>query len=207
MTNAATTTTTTNGGAGTQTPPSDETRALADAALRRAMLRLIAIGGSAVLASYLLALDPAIGSSLWGGIPEGRIRDLYTLNMFLAAAGFFPATWLLVFATPASALPERTGFGFPALFGVYAAILMASALWLPLTGLYVVNPSTPVWLLVRLVLLVVGGAATMLGVMLVRLALRGPATAWLAVGAFFFFWLQTMVLDALVWPHYYSLPG
>jgi hypothetical protein len=195
--NAATTT-------GTKT---DETRAKEDAALRRALLRLIAIGGSAVLASYLLALDPAIASSLWGGVPEGRIRDLYTLNMFLAAAGFFPATWLLVFATPASALSERTGIGFPGLFGLYAAILMASALWLPLTALYVGSPSLPAWLLVRLVLLVVGGAATILGVMLVRLALRGPATAWLAVVAFFFFWLQTMVLDALVWPHYYSLPG
>ena len=34
-------------------------------------------------------------------------------------------------------------------------------------------------------------------------ATRGPAIAWLAVVAFFFFWLQTMVLDALVWPHYY----
>ena len=44
----------------------------------------------------------------------------------------------------------------------------------------------------------------MLGGMLIRLAIRGPATAWLAVIAFFFFWLQTMVLDALVWPHYYS---
>ncbi len=181
------------------------TRSPEDAALRRSLVRLIAIGGSAVLASYLLALDPAIGGSLWGGIPEGPVRELYTTNMFLAAAGFFPATWLLVFATPASALPERTGFGFPALFVVYAAILMASALWLPLTALYVSAPSTPIWLLVRIVLLVVGGAATLLGVMLIRLARRGPATAWLAVAAFFFFWLQTMVLDALVWPHYYSV--
>jgi hypothetical protein len=41
--------------------------------------------------------------------------------------------------------------------------------------------------------------------MLIRLVRRGPAIAWLAVVAFFFFWLQTMVLDALVWPHYYSV--
>ena len=184
---------------------SDEARAIEDRMLRRALLQLIAIGGTAVLASYLLALDPAVGGSLWGGIPEGRIRDLYTLNMFLAAAGFFPATWLLVFATPASALREKTGLGFPAMFALYAAILMASALWLPLTALYVSAPSTPVWLLIRLVLLVVGGAATLLGGMLIRLARRGPAIAWLAVVAFFFFWLQTMVLDALVWPHYYSV--
>lgn len=177
---------------------------LEDGHLRRALLRLIAIGGSAVLASYFLALDPAIGGSLWGGIPEGRVRDFYTLNMLLAAFGFFPATWLLVIATPASALRARTGLAFPTMFMTYAAILMASALWLPLTALYVDSPSLPLWLAIRFVLLVVGGGATVLGGMLIRLAARGPATAWLAVIAFFFFWLQTMVLDALVWPHYYS---
>lgn len=176
-----------------------------DGAYRRALLRLIAIGGSGVLASYLLALDPAISSGLWGGIPEGRIRDLYTLNMFLAAFGFFPATWWLVFATPASALRERTGFGLETLFIAYATILMASSLWLPLTALYVKSPSPVVWLLVRGVLLAVGFAATLLGAMLVRIAVRGRPLAWLAVVAFFFFWLQTMVLDALVWPHYYSI--
>lgn len=183
--------------------PDPNPHRLEDSALRRALLQLIAIGGSAVLASYLLALDPAVGGSLWGGIPEGRIRDLYTVNMLLAALGFFPATWLLVVATPASALRDRTGLGFPVLLGTYAAILMASALWLPLTALYVSRPSTPLWLVIRLVLLVVGAGATVLAVLLVRLARRGPATAWLAVVAFFFFWLQTMVLDALVWPHYY----
>ena len=178
-----------------------------DITLRRTLLRLIAIGGSAVLASYLLAFDPAVGGSLWGGVPEGWIRDFYTVNMLLAAFGFFPATWFLAFSTPASALHERTGLGFPAMFGAYAAILMASALWLPLTALHLSQPSTPLWLLIRLVLLAVGGGATVLGGMLIRLAVRGPATAWLAVIAFFFFWLQTMVLDALVWPHYYLSVG
>lgn len=176
-----------------------------DIANRRKLLQLIAIGGSAVLASYLLALDPAVGSSLWGGIPEGWIRDLYTVNMLLAALGFFAATHRLVFATPAHALKEQTGVGFQVLFMTYTAILMASALWLPLTALYVKSPAWPLWLLIRLVLLIVGVAASVLAMMLARLARKGPATAWLAVFAFFFFWLQTMVLDALVWPYYYSI--
>ena len=176
-----------------------------DLAGRRALLQLIAIGGSAVLASYLLVLDPAVGANLWGGIPEGRIRDLYTANMLLAAIGFFPASYWLVFATPASALKSRTGVGFQAMFLAYAALLMASALWLPLTALYGSNPAWPLWLLIRLVLLIVGIAASQLAMMLARLARSGPATTWLAVGAFFFFWLQTMVLDALVWPYYYSI--
>ena len=178
-----------------------------DASHRRALLRLIAIGGSAVLASYLLAFEPSIGGSLWGGIPEGWLRRLYTVNMLLAAAGFFPATWWLVLATPASRLRERTGIGFEAMFVAYAGILMASALWLPLTALHLAHPSLLLWLAIRVVLLVVGAGATLLAVLLVRLARRGPASAWLAVAAFFFFWLQTMVLDALVWPYYYSSHG
>lgn len=177
-----------------------------DSGYRRAMLQLIAIGGSAVLASYLLAFDPEVGSKLWGGLPEGPVRRLYTVNMLLAAAGFFPATWWLVFATPASALRERTGVGIEGLLSLYAAILMASALWLPLTALYVAAPSPIVWIAVRAVLLVTGLAATGVGFLLIRLASRtGRAGAWIAVFAFFFFWLQTMVLDALVWPHYYSV--
>ena len=179
--------------------------ALEDVAGRRALLQLIAIGGSAVLASYLLVFDPAVGANLWGGIPEGRIRDLYTLNMLLAAIGFFPASYWLVVATPASALKSRTGVGFQVMFLTYAALLMASALWLPLTALYGSTPAWPLWLLIRVVLLIVGVAASLLAMMLARLARSGPATTWLAVAAFFFFWLQTMVLDALVWPYYYSI--
>lgn len=176
-----------------------------DATLRRALIQLIALGGSAVLASYLLAFVPAVGGRLWGGIPEGLVRDVYTVNMLLAAIGFFPATHRLAFATPAHALKARTGIGFQGMFVAYAAILMASALWLPLTAVYVGQPSTALWILIRIVLLIVGGGATVLGFMLFRIARQGPPSAWLAVFAFAFFWLQTMVLDALVWPYYYSI--
>lgn len=175
-----------------------------DAAYRSGLLRLIAIGGSAVLASYLLALDPAVGGRLWGGLPEGAIRALYTVNMLLAAVGFFPATWWLVHATPASTLRARTGFGVETLFIVYAVILMASSLWLPLTALHLRSPSPLLWIAIRAVLLGVGAGASLLALLLIRLARHGTTSTRLAVVAFFFFWLQTMVLDALVWPHYYS---
>ncbi len=183
----------------------DPLKAKDDAANRRTLLQLIAVGGSAVLASYLLAFVPEVGAELWGGIPEGPVRSLYTINMFLAAFGFFPASYWLVWATPASALRERTGFGFESLLLLYAAILMASALWLPLTALHATSPSLPLWLAIRAVLLVVGLAATTLHFLLFRLARHGPRSVWFAVAVFFFFWLQTMVLDALVWPHYYSI--
>lgn len=170
---------------------------------RRSLLLLIGVGGAAVLGSYALVFDPDVQAGIWGGVPES-LRGFYTVNMLLAAASFFPATYLLGFATPLDGgFAERTGFSFEALLGAYALILMPSAAWLPLTALYIESPAAWLWILIRLDLLLVGLGATLVAVMLIRRATHGPALAWGAVVAFFFFWLQTMVLDAIVWPWYY----
>ncbi len=171
---------------------------------RRALLLLIAIGGTGVLASYLLAfaLEPSIRTGLWGELPEAW-RGYYTINMLLAAVGFFPLTYWLALATPIESFADYTGTRFEVMVAAYAAILMPSALWLPLTALYLGSPSTPLWWGIRVVLLLVGLAASVLGWLLIRRARRGPGRVWVAVVAFFFFWLQTMVLDALVWPVYF----
>lgn len=171
---------------------------------RRSLLLLIGLGGSAVLGSYVLAfvVEPGIREGLWGGVPES-LRGFYTVNMLLAAASFFPATWLLGFATPLDAFDDWAGLSFEALLGAYTAILVPSALWLPLTALYIQSPGTLLWWAIRLDLFAVGLGASVLGAMLIRRAARGPALAWGAVVAFFFFWLQTMVLDAIVWPWFY----
>ena len=58
------------------------------AARRLALLNLV--GGSAVLASYAWGFaerGETVGE-LWGGIPES-LRPFYTLNMLLAAGGYF----------------------------------------------------------------------------------------------------------------------
>jgi len=173
-------------------------------AQRRSLILLIVIGGSTVLGSYVLAFafEPAIRSGLWGGVPES-LRSFYTVNMLLAATGFFPATWLLGFKTPLEDFRARTGLAWEALIGAYAAILMPSALWLPLTALHLQQPSPWLWVTIRFVLFAVGAGATTLGYMLIRRARHGPVLAWGAVVAYFFFWLQTAVLDALVWPWFY----
>lgn len=172
---------------------------------RRALLLMIAFGGSAVLASYVIAfvLEPAVRSGLWGGIPESW-QGFYTVNMLLAATSFFPATFLLGFKTPLERFREMTGLPWEGLMAAYAAILMPSALWLPLTAFHIQSPSLILWILIRIVLFIVGGGASAVLVMLVRRAGHGPSLAWVAAGLFFFFWLQTMVLDALVWPAYYG---
>lgn len=171
---------------------------------RRSLLLLIGLGGTAVLASYYLAFvwSPASVDRLWGGLPSDW-RGFYTVNMWLAAIGFFPMTWLLGWKTPLDAFADWTGFRWRTMSFAYTAILVPSALWLPLTALYIENPSPFLWIAIRLVLFLVGGGASVLGAMLVRRARRGPGLAWWAVISFFFFWLQTMVLDALIWPVYF----
>jgi len=173
-------------------------------AQRRSLNLLILIGGSGVLGSYVLAFvyEPAIRSGLWGGIPDS-LQSFYTVNMLLAATGFFPTTYLLGFRTPLGEFVEHTGLSFDAMIAAYAAILIPSALWLPLTALYLQEPSALVWVAIRIDLFVVGAGATLLGYMVLRRAKHGPALAWGAVAMFFFFWLQTMVLDALVWPWFF----
>ena len=172
---------------------------------RRALLLLIGLGGTSVLGSYVLAFayEPEIRGALWGGIPEGAMQTFYTVNMLLAAASFFPATAALGFATPIAAFREHTGLGFEALLGAYAAILVPSAAWLPLTALYIQSPSDVLWWAIRLDLFAVGAGASVVGWMLIRRARSGPGWITAAAALFFFFWLQTMVLDALVWPAFF----
>ncbi len=172
---------------------------------QRSLALVNVLGGAAVLGSYLIAfgLSPELRSGLWGGVPEG-LRPLYTVCMLLAAAGYFPFTGQLVFATsptsplPVADLPYRT------LHGLYALVLLPSALWLPLTARLLEAPSDALWLLVRWVLVLVGLGSTGLLVVLVAMARqRGGLLAWCSVLGVLPFWVQTALLDAVVWPAYF----
>lgn len=162
------------------------------------------VGGSAVLASYVWGLGTQPEPDrLWGDLPAG-LQPLYQVNMFLAAAGYFPFTaflWLRV--DPGRArVAGRLGFGlFNAL---YAAILITSALWTPLTFAYLATPSAALWGLIRTVLLLCGLAS--LALFPALLTLRGVERGTffgLALVGLAFFCLQTAVLDALVWPVFF----
>jgi hypothetical protein len=168
------------------------------------LLWLNAVGGAAVLASYAWGLGAlsAAEPGLWGGVPAAW-RPAYTLNMLLAAVGYFAFTsyWVLAVA------PERVRFaggGFVALTALYAAILFPSALWLPLTALSLDDPASWVWLAIRIDLAVV--AVGSLGVLGALLTLeKPPAPRWrlLAIAGCAPFVLQTAVLDAILWPWLY----
>jgi hypothetical protein len=171
---------------------------------QRSLLRLNVVGGTAVLASYALAfaLSPALRAGLWGGVPDA-LRPLYTACMLLAAVGYFPFTALLVFATP----PDRPlvgGHPYRLLHLLYALILLPSAAWLPLTAAMLHAPDPLLWLAIRADLLGVALGST--GLLLVlgdQLRRRSDVLAWLALVGSVPFWVQTAILDALVWPAFF----
>lgn len=172
---------------------------------QRALGLLNVIGGILVLASYAyaLAISPDVRSALWGGVPEGA-RSLYTLNMLLAAAGYFPFTWLFVIRTRPAELRAASGAPYGLLFLLYALVLIPSALWLPLTARMVETPGPGLWLSIRIVLFLVAVGATGLLVVALRFArARGGALPWLAFAGTVPFFTQTALLDALVWPATY----
>lgn len=174
---------------------------------RAVFLAQNALGGALVLASYVWGLGsrPDAGEVLWGGVPE-TLRPVYSVNMLLAAAGYFAFTpWFL----RASGSPHVRFFGdagFGAVNTLYALVLFPSALWLPLTFAMVDAPGAALWWTIRLDLLLVGAGAVGLLAALWTAQPRGARLAHTAaVLGLLPFCLQTAVLDALVWPWFYPV--
>lgn len=168
------------------------------------MVWINVIGGIAVLGSYaycIASYRSQVGD-FWGGVPEG-LRSLYTVNMFLAAAGYFAFTFFLLFRM-SSAAPRRGGFGVTTFNGLYALILVPSALWMPLTFAMLESPSDGLWWAIRLTLAAVGiGSLGLLaGLVAVRPTSKSLAHKLAIVGSLAFC-MQTAVLDAVVWPAYF----
>lgn len=175
--------------------------------MRALLIALNVVLGPAVLASYVWAAKtfPDQTTALWGSVPEG-VRPAYTANMFLAAAGYLVFTWLLVLrADPARArfFGRRLGGGVLAL--AYAMILLGSIVWMPLTS-YALEASRPElvpWIVLDLWVVALG-TLLVLGC-LITLSPRPRGRSAAIVGALFFA-LQTVVLDALVWPLHFAVP-
>lgn len=192
-----------------ETPPDTSVPATGHggAQLRWSLAALNVLGGLAVLASYSLMFQRDDASTvLWGGVPES-MRALYTTNMWLAAAGYFPFTALWLFATD----PLRVRFyggraGYGLLLALYAGVLAGSAIWMPLTFAWADSGAFPFWL-VRLDLAVVAVASLGLLGCLLTVSPRPPT--WLHFLALFgalAFCFQTVLLDGAIWPAHYPQP-
>ncbi len=165
------------------------------------------LGGAAVLGSYAYGIrtHPNAMVTLWGGVPAS-IRPFYTAGMVLAAAGYFAFIHFVLFRLNprTTRIANRLGFGtFNALF---AAILVPSALWMPLTFAATEAASVVLLWAVRLVLVAVGIASLSLLAALLNLKARQPSWAyWLGVTGCVAFCVQTAVLDMIVWSAYFTV--
>jgi hypothetical protein len=124
--------------------------------------------------------------------------------MFVAATGFFLFSYFLLFQVEPDEVRLLGSWGFRVFHLLYLLILVPSALWMPLTLEMIVNPSSGLWLAIRLTLWIVGIASAGLIMALVALRPRGSRVSyWLAVAGSIAFSVQTAVIDAIVWVHYY----
>ncbi len=169
---------------------------------KREMMWIILLGGPAVLASYAYGvwIDPTAVGAAWGGVSP-QIRPFYGVGMLLAMLGYFAFTYFIFFRLDPDEARIANRFGFSLFNVLYIAILIPSALWMPLTLLMLAEPSRTLWWAIRVVLAVVGLASLSLIAALLTIRPRRPAWAyWLALAGSAAFSFQTALLDALIWP-------
>lgn len=163
---------------------------------------IIVAGGILVLASYAhgLITNPSKASALWGGVPKAWL-PVYTTSMLLAAAGYLLFTFFLLFRAHEFGIV----IDFRMLSLVYLAILVPSALWMPLTVQMVASPSPSTWVGIRLVLTLVALGGLAVVITLVLLQPRPQHWSyWAALVGSAVFFLHTAVLDAIVWPRLFT---
>jgi hypothetical protein len=146
---------------------------------KRTLVWIVLLGGVAVLVSYAysLGLAPATQAALWGGLPA-RLLPIYVSSMALATVGYFAFTYYLLFAADPERLRIAGRFRYGLFQGLYLMILVPSALWLPLTSTMVQQPSSLLWLGIRLILALVGLGSVALLWALLSLRSRQPAAAY-----------------------------
>jgi len=165
------------------------------------LLVINVIGGAAVIGSYFYGLSAQSGGAnvLWGGVPA-NIRPVYGVSMILSALGYFAFIYFILFRLNPPEVSIAGVFGFNLFYAVFLIILIPSALWMPLTNLYVANPSTGMWVWIRTVLALVGLASIALLWALLSLQTKeNGITYWAAVAGSGYFAFHTTILDAIIW--------
>jgi len=165
------------------------------------LLVINVLGGAAVIGSYIFGLSGQAGGAdtLWGGVPA-NVRPVYGISMILSALGYFAFIYFLLFRLVPDEVVMGGRFGFSLFHVIFLLMLVPSAFWMPLTNMYVSNPTTGIWIAVRTVLAIVGIASIALFIALLSLKGDRPDTAWwLALVRSGYFAFHTAVLDAIVW--------
>ncbi len=166
------------------------------------LLIINVIGGAAVVGSYIhgLVTHPRSGLALWGGTPES-VRPVYGVSMLLAALAYFAFIYFILFRFVPDDTHIAGRFGFRLFYAIFLGIFVPSILWMPFTYTYIGNPTTAMWIGIRLVLILVGLSSAALVWALLNLETKEPTIPyWLAVAGSGYFAFHTAILDMLFWP-------
>jgi hypothetical protein len=121
--------------------------------------------------------------------------------MVLSALAYFAFLYYILFRLAPAQVSIAGIFNFSLFYLIFIFILVPSAFWMPLTNMYIANPTSGLWTGIRTVLIVVGLASIALVWALLSLQTKVPGTAyWLAVAGSSYFAFHTFVLDAILWP-------
>jgi hypothetical protein len=154
------------------------------------------VGGIAVIGSYVVGLSQKYGGAgaLWGGTPLS-VRPIYTVSMILSALSYFAFIYFILFKLD----PQSANFNV--LSVIFFIMLVASALWMPLTNMFLASQAVWLWVVIRIILAVVAIASLALVWVLIGLHTKETGFAyWLAVAGSAYFAFHTTVLDAILWP-------
>jgi len=161
-----------------------------------------ALGGFAVIASYVAGMvtHPNTEQLLWGRITPA-LKSVYLVSMPLAAAGYLSFLYYILFYLNAGTVRIWGFDGFLVLDIIFMAILIFSAFWMPLTYKLIETQERGWWIYIRIVLFIVGLASLALLCALLLISQKEPVWSyWLAVAGSAVFFIQSGIIDAIVWP-------
>jgi hypothetical protein len=121
--------------------------------------------------------------------------------MILSAVGYLAFAYFILFKLDSAntLIAGKLGYGFLSI--LFVLILGASALWMPMTYVYIGHSTASIWIGIRVVLLIVGLSSCTLVWALLNLKNGASGLAyWLAIAGSAYFAFHTTVLDALTWP-------
>lgn len=168
---------------------------------KKELMLLNMVCGGAVLFSYAHGLisNPSVRSALWGGIPQW-LMPFYAGAMPFAAVGYFLFTSFILLQIDPDEAVIAGRYRYRLFHALYGAVLVPSALWMPLSLAMLHEPSVGLWIAIRLVLTAVGLGSIGISAAIFLIQPRRNTLAFrLAVIGSIAFCVQTAILDALVW--------
>ena len=159
-------------------------------------LIILGLFGIPVILSYIFGIRRIKNVDLlWGNIPQ-KYRKIYGTSMILSAISIF------VFSSYIFVLSYKH-YNLINIYLLYAVLLGAATLWIPLMVEVIELKKKIYWILTRISLALVGLCSIILLSMMIFSTYYGTFFTFAIIGLSIFS-IHTVILDAIVWPHFFT---